>query len=376
MRFGDIIGQQAAKLRLWNMFETRHIPHALLFTGPDGCGSLPLSLAFAQLVLCDKPSDRDSCGNCTSCKRVNSLQHPDLHFSFPFFNITGQERTYSTDYWKPWSGAVLANPYLTIDSWRNEITNDNKQLLISVHESHQIIQKLSLKSFEGKAKIQIIWMAEYLKTDSANILLKILEEPPAGTIFMLVASSTEEMLATVLSRVQMIRLPSINDDDIRDALSVRYPSCNADEICHFASGDWNMAIQMVNQENPLGAFHRIFQEWMRIAFKKDLPSMLKWVDKMHAAPREEQKHFLRYAMDQIRQNLAMNYAGDEVVRMNPEEKAFASRFSKYINENNALRFYSVLQEAQYEISRNAYSKLLFADLTIKVHYLFLKGNGA
>ena len=374
MKFDEIAGQFAAKAKLWSMFESGQIPHALLLTGPEGSGCFALSLAFAQLVFCERPVDSDSCGKCSACKRVSTLQHPDLHFSFPFFNISGRDKTYSTDYWAEWSKAILGNPYLNIDLWRNEITNDNKQLLISVNEAQSIIQKLSLKSFEGKSKIQIIWMAEYLTTASANTLLKLLEEPPSGTIFILVAASIEEILPTVLSRVQMIRIPAINDNDMRNALAKYFPGSNAEEISHFAAGNWNLAIQMVNQENPMGDFQRVFQDWMRISFKKDMPAILKWADKLHLLPREEQKHFLRYAMDQIRQNLVLNYAGSDAVRMNVEEQKFATNFAKYINDQNALQFYSLMQEALQDIARNAYSKLVYVDLSIQVHYLFLKSE--
>lgn len=372
MRFEDIAGQRVTKAKLWSIFEARQIPHALLFSGPEGSGSFALSLAFAQLVFCVSPLKDDSCGKCDACKRVSKLQHPDLHFSFPFFNISGREKTLSNDYWSEWSKAILENPYLTIDLWRNEITNDNKQLLISVNEAQNIIQKLSLKSFEGKFKIQIIWMAEYLTPSSANTLLKLLEEPPSGTIFMLIATSIEEILPTVLSRVQMIRIPAISDDDMRAALTQQYPDCNAEEISHFAAGNWNLAVQMANNENPLEDFQSLFQEWMRISFRKEMLPIVKWADKLHGLPREEQKHFLRYAMDQIRQNVILNYAGSDVVRMNAEEQKFATKFARYINEQNALHFYSIMQEALQDITRNAYSKLVYVDLSIKVHYLLEK----
>ena len=170
----------------------------------------------------------------------------------------------------------------------------------------------------------------------------------------------------------MIRIPAISDDDMRAALTHQYPDCNAEEISHFAAGKWNLAVQMANNENPLEDFQSLFQEWMRISFRKDMLPIVKWAEKLHGLPREEQKHFLRYAMDQIRQNVILNYAGSDVVRMNAEEQKFATKFARYINEQNALHFYSIMQEALQDITRNAYSKLVYVDLSIKVHYLLEK----
>jgi len=374
MKLSQIAGQQKVKSQIQKWVASKQIPHAILFSGPEGNGSLALALAFVQRLFCRQPTDEDSCGNCQSCRKISSLQHPDVHFSFPFFNKTGPEKTVASDYWNEWMEAVIKNPYITIDQWRNELTSDNKQLIISVYEAHQIIQKLSLKSFEGKYKVQIIWMAEFLKPDSANTLLKILEEPPQGTIFILLAVNTEEMLPTILSRVQTVRVPAIDDDEMRLALAEHFPDCNIDEVCHFAAGDWNRARLMAQEENTYGAYFNIFQDWMRTAFKKDMVAVMKWSEAMHALPREDQKQFLRYAMDQIRQNLMLNYAGADIVRMNRDEHSFSAKFAKYINDHNALQFYSLMQDAFLDISRNAYSKLVFVDLSIKVHYLFLKST--
>lgn len=373
MKFSSVVGQANMKRHLVQMAQRGSIPHAMLFSGPEGNGALPLAMAFAQFILCDNPGNDDSCGSCSHCKKVSGIQHPDVHYSYPFFNKTGSEKTTSVDYWQSWLPQVVSNPYMGVEQWRSELTNENRQLFIPVSEAHFIIQRLSNKSFMGKYKIQIIWMAEYLNPIAANTLLKLLEEPPSGTVFLLVAVSTEQMLATILSRVQHVRVPSIAEQDMAEALSLRFPHCDGKEINHYANGDWNRALQLVNDENPNIAYLKNFQEWMRVAFKKDMFQIIKWTEAMHGKSREDQKQFLLYALDQIRQNLILNAAGQELVRMNGDESAFSEKFSRYINDHNALEFYSYLQDALNDITRNAYTKVVFADLTIRAHYLLLKG---
>ena len=220
MRFGEIIGQEDVKQRLIHSFQEGRIAHALLFLGPEGSGNLALALAFAQYISCPNRSEHDSCGECPSCRKHQQAQAPDVFFTFPFFNKSegSDKKTICNDYLATFRVHLLRNPYMILDTWKDALTTENKQLHISVYEAGQIIQQLTLKSYEGGYKFQIIWMADYLKTDTANKLLKILEEPPEKTIFLLVANSRENMLATILSRVQTIYIPRISDDDIRSAL--------------------------------------------------------------------------------------------------------------------------------------------------------------
>ena len=373
MSFSSIVGQANAKKLLLTMAQRRSVPHAMMLAGPEGNGALALAIAFSKYLLCENCGEEDSCGSCSSCRKVATLQHPDVHYSYPFFNKSGPEKTTSVDYWQSWLSNVLANPYLSIEQWRSELTNENKQLFISVNEAHLIMQRLSMKSFLGKHKIQIIWMAEYLNPIASNTLLKLLEEPPSGTVFLLISSSTEQILPTILSRVQILRVPPITDEEMVAALEVRFPGSNSQEIKHYASGDWNRALQLVGEDNPNIAYLMNFQEWMRVAFKKDMLRVSKWSDMMHGKSREDQKQFLQYTLEQIRQNLILNSVGEELVRMNQDETAFSEKFSRYINDHNGLEFYSVIQDALIDIARNAYSKVVFADLTIRVHYLLMKG---
>jgi DNA polymerase-3 subunit delta' len=370
MRFADVIAQEDLKRRLRSSFKEGRLAHALLFLGPEGSGALPLALAFAQYVSCTNRQEEDSCGQCPSCRKMSGLQHADLHFSFPYFNITGKDQTLSDDYLDSWREAIKENPYFDVDDWRNRLTTDNKQLLIPVSEAGAIIRKLSLRSYEGDYKFMIIWGADMIKTDTANKLLKIIEEPPDHTLFFLVAGSTEQMLATILSRTQVIQVPRLRDEQIRLALLERnVDPVKADQIAHYTQGNWFRSVQLSESTDPNAMFFEQFQRWMRMCYSRDAIAIIRWADEMHALTREEQKHFLTYALDQIRQNLVLNYAGEDLARMSATEREFSVKFSPFINDTNAFGLMEILNDAHHDITRNAYSKLVLADLSFKMHNL-------
>lgn len=374
MQFAQVIGQQTLKQRLIGAFREGRIAHALMFLGPEGSGNLALALAFAQYIACPNRSESDSCGACPTCKKMDQHQFADLHYTFPFFNKSeGSEKTTCNDWLTPWRAHLRLSPYTTIEDWRNEITEDNKQLIMSVYEAGNIIQHLALKSYEGGYKFQVIWMAEYLKTDTANKLLKIVEEPPEKTIFLFVANSLENILQTILSRVQVVHVPKVDDDSICDGLrQLSCPEEKAQEIAHFAHGDWNKALQLLTARNPDENYAVQFQTWMRMCYKKDVTGIFRWADEMHKLNREDQKHFLSYALDQVRQNLVLNYAGADFVRLNQSEKNFSDKFAPFINDLNAEELMEEITEAYHDVSRNAYTKLVLADLSFKLHYLLVR----
>lgn len=374
MQFAQVIGQAALKERLTNSFREGRIAHALMFLGPEGSGNLALALAFTQYIACPNRSETDSCGTCPTCKKIDQHQFADLYYTFPFFNKNeGGEKTTCNDWLTPWRNHLRQSPYTTVDEWRSEITEDNKQLIMSVYEAANIIQHLSLKSYEGGYKFQVIWMAEYLKPDTANKLLKIVEEPPEKTIFLFVANSLENILQTILSRVQVIYVPKVEDEAILQSLaSLGASEEKASEIAHFAHGDWNKALQLLNAKNPDENFAIQFQHWMRMCYKKDVPGIIRWADEMHKLGREDQKHFLTYALDQVRQNLVLNYAGSDFVRLNHSEKSFSDKFAPFINDLNAEELMEEITEAFHDVSRNAYTKLVLADLSFKLHYLLTR----
>lgn len=378
MQFAAIIGQTAVKQRLIGAFKEGRIAHALMFLGPEGSGNLALALAFAQYIACPNKTDSDSCGSCPTCKKIDTHQFADLHYTFPFFNKgEGSEKTTCKDWLVAWRNHLRSNPYTTVDEWRSEITEDNKQLHMSVYEAANIINGLTLKSYEGGYKFQVIWMAEFLKPDTANKLLKIVEEPPEKTLFLFVANSLENILQTILSRVQVIYVPKIEDQDIEHALLERdCPEEKAREIAHFAHGDWNKAMQLQSAQNPDENYAIQFQSWMRMCYKKDVAGIIRWSDEMHKLNREDQKHFLSYALDQIRQNLVLNYAGSDFVRLNSSEQSFSDKFAPFINDLNAEELMEEITEAHHDVARNAYTKLVLSDLSFKLHYLLTRRSEA
>jgi DNA polymerase-3 subunit delta' len=374
MQFSQVIGQSALKERLTASFREGRIAHALMFLGPEGSGNLALALAFAQYIACPDRTEHDSCGVCPTCKKIDQHQFADLHYTFPFFNKSeGSEKTTCNDWIAAWRNHLKQSPYTTVDEWRNEITEDNKQLIMSVYEAANIIKHLTLKSYEGGYKFQVIWMAEYLKTDTANKLLKIVEEPPEKTIFLFVANSLENILQTILSRVQVVYVPKVDDGAILQSLmDLGSSSEKAQEIAHFAHGDWNKALQLLHSKNPDENYAIQFQHWMRMCYKKDVPGIIRWSDEMHKLNREDQKHFLTYALDQVRQNLILNYTGADFVRLNHSEKSFSDKFAPFINDLNAEELMEEITEAFHDVSRNAYTKLVLTDLSFKLHYLLTR----
>ncbi|MFZ4784889.1 MAG: ATP-binding protein [Flavobacteriales bacterium] len=374
MKFEQIIGQEETKEKLIHSYREGRLAHAILLLGSEGSGNLALALAFAQYLSCSNKSEMDSCGLCPSCKKHASLQHPDLHFSFPYFNKTaregsGGEKTTSHDYSGEWRECILANPYMGIEHWRSVITKDNKVFMMGVAEAEHIVKRLSLKSYEGGRKFMIVWLPEYIRQDAANKLLKTLEEPPEGTLFIFVSNSVERLLSTVLSRVQVLHVPKIPDDVIhRELISRGVDETAAAGITHYVDGNWWRAELLSSSKDPNEFFSTQFIGWMRNCYTKNIAEIVRWADEMHKLSRDDQKEFLMYALDQIRQNLVLNYAGMDLARMNAQEAEFSKKFSVFINEKNAENLMDLISEAHKDISGMCYSKLVLSDLSFKVHY--------
>lgn len=370
MLFSQVIGQEDAKTRLRHSFKEGRLAHAIMLVGPEGSGNLALALAFAQYISCPNKTETDACGQCPTCKKHQSFQFADMYFSFPYFNKAGKEETVADDYMAQWRTRLEDSAYFDIESWRSTITEDNKQLLISVYEAGNIVRKLSLKSYEGGYKFMLIWMADYLKTDTANKLLKIVEEPPENTVFLLVANSIEHILPTILSRVQTIQIPKIADSDIQQSLEQGgLDAESAGNIAHFSDGNYWRALRLSKADDANAALSVLFQSWMRFCYSRDLVQLTKWVDEISAMGREDQKQFIVYALEQIRQNLLRNYLGDTLIRMNESEYAFSQKFAPFINDLNAEDLLEELNSAHVDISRNASSKIVFMDLSLRTHHM-------
>ena len=365
MQFKDVIGQEELKKHLIQEVKNDKISHAQLFLGKPGFGSLPLALSFVQYIFCEQKTESDSCGICPSCKKVQDLQHPDLHFSFPAVQAIGKK---SDVFLADWREQIKSEPYFNLNNWIDRIDVKGRTPIIGTDESQEIIKKLSLKSYEGGYKVMMIWMSETMNATCSNKLLKIIEEPPARTLFILVSESQDKLLQTILSRTQIVKVPRLRVDEISSYLrnNRQLPSNQSDSIASRAEGDFIEALEVLN-ENAEGDENReLFIQLMRVCYKKNVIDMMDWADSAATLSREKQKIFLRYALHMFRQSIVKNYTDDILTRVSDEEAQFLKNFSKFITGNNILDFTQTFNDAHYYVERNANAKLLFTNICFKV----------
>lgn len=369
MLFKEIIGQNEVKNRLIQSVNEQRIAHAQLFLGAPGAGALSLAVAYAQYIVCTNRSKDDACGVCPACNKAAKLIHPDVNFVYPI--ALSKDVKTSTDLVTKWREAFLENPYLNLNQWFEFLDAENKQAIIPVNESAAILQKLSLTSYEGEYKIMIIWMAERMNTEAANKLLKILEEPPEKTLFMLVCENEDQLLKTITSRTQLVKIKKISDAELRSALMERFKlsSDEAMRISHLADGSYNEALQLMNQSESALFNVEKFQTLMRICFKFDAIKVVEWIDEMAAIGRERQKGFLTYALHMMRECLALNYAGMDMVKLEGPELDFVKKFAPFIHGGNVERMSEEINKAIRHIERNGAPKIIFMDLAFKLNEL-------
>jgi DNA polymerase III subunit delta' len=382
MLFSEVIGQAETKELLISSMKEGRVSHALLFFGNAGSGVLPMALAFAQYINCESPSESDSCGKCGSCLRSMKMVHPDIHYSYPFITTSDFSKPKAIDYVAQWREAVLSNPYLPLIDWL-EILNEgelkSKQGFISVEEANDIIRKISLKSFEGKYKVVIIWLPEKLRTDSANKLLKSLEEPPDNTIFILASEQRDVLLPTILSRTQLIKLSRLKDEIVIDALvnNCSLSETAAKQIAFLVEGNYTEAVRLANLEVNESGHETQFLNWMRLSFNptRTMVNLLTWVDEAAGKSKEDQKQFLIACIRMVRECVLMNAQAKDLVKLEPNQLVALERFLPFVTQYNAHDFMKVLDDAIYHIERNAYAKILFLDLSLKLSKI-LKMNEA
>lgn len=371
MFFRDIIGQQEVIERLIKDAQRGTVPHALLFTGPEGTGKLQTAIAFARYLLCrDKGNDTDSCGKCPSCVKMDKLVHPDLHFVFPVINKSksSERSTISDDEITTWRECVLEKQYFGFEEWLSAIDAENKQASIFVTESESILSKLSLKSVEGGYKIMIIWHAEKMNQQCANSLLKLLEEPPAQTVFILTTDTPEQMLETILSRTQRIDFRRIPEQEIAERLQgpgYHLDQETAQKIAHLSGGSWLKAISALRVNAESDEFFDYFTQLMRLSYGRKLKDLKRWSESIAGGGREWQKRFLAYCQRMIRENFICNFHNPDLNYMTEQERQFSVRFAPYVNENNIIGLMEVLSDAQRDIEQNVNSKMVFFDLSLK-----------
>jgi DNA polymerase-3 subunit delta' len=363
MQFKDIVGQTAIKQRLINSVNENRVSHAQLFLGPEGSGSLALAVAYAQYLSCEDKQQDDSCGLCSSCRKYQKLMHPDLHFSYPFFAKHKDDT--SLTFIEQWREALLAYPYLNLDIWREYLEAENKQANINIAECHQIIKKLSLKPFESAYKVLILWLPEYLDKEG-NALLKIIEEPQPNTLFLLVAQNQDQILNTILSRTQLIKIPALGYDDIKEHLINQYnkKEDEAAEIAYLSNGNLTEALIMMQQENK--GYHTLFISWLRLCFGNKGLEILSFVDQLAKMGRENQKNFLRYGISFIRECCLLHAGAANLVHLPANELETAQKMINVMNISMAQAISAELEKAHYHVERNANPKILFLDVSLQI----------
>jgi len=378
MQFSQIIGQEAIKKRLIQTVHDNRVSHAQLFLGPEGSGKLALAIAYAQYINCEQRIAEDSCGHCPSCLKYNKLIHPDLHFIYPVATTKKvSSKPLSKHFIVEWRELLLENnQYVALNDWYNKIEIENKQGFIKDEDSKEIIKTLSYKSYESEYKVMILWMVEKLYHTAAPRILKILEEPPDKTLFILISESQDQIIQTILSRTQLVKIPKLPDDEIFNTIKDRYelPDNKVRDVVNLSNGNFREAIQLINQNEDSTEHFNTFRLWMRLCYQVKIIEISKFVEKISKTGREPQKRFVKYAMRMIRECLLFQFGLESLVKLNSEEQKFISDFSPFVNVANADLFAEELNKAIYHIERNANPTILFFDLSIKVARLLKLGS--
>jgi DNA polymerase-3 subunit delta' len=372
--FSQIPGLQETKRTLINSVKNNHIAHAQLFLTKEGGGNLALALAYATYINCEDKKEDDACGECPSCYKFNKLIHPDLHFVFPIATTKEIPKDpLSALFMKHWRTIIQENPYLSINNWGDTIGSENKQLSISVDESRNILKTLSLKSFESEYKILILWLPEFMNASSANAILKILEEPPYKTIFLLVTNNSEKIITTILSRTQLINIRSFSDEEIAKNLIQRFniEEKRANQLAYLADGNLNEAFRLhseVEEDN-----HQMFRDWMRSCYKRNnVLELVEWSERFQKTGKESQKSLLQYGLNTLRETFICRHTSNNLLRLQEEELKFVEGFAKVLNGPKIEEISTKINETYYHLERNANAKIAFLDLSICISSIIKK----
>ncbi|WP_129717163.1 DNA polymerase III subunit delta' [Pedobacter sp. SYP-B3415] len=363
MQFREITGQDQIKKQLIQTVREGRVSHAQLFLSHDGSGALPLAIAYAQYVNCQNKGETDSCGDCGSCRKYQRYIHPDLHFSYPFFG-SGKDDV-ARNYLEQWREMLQQDLYFDMDTWRSKFDSGNKQPNINIAECHDIIKKLSFKAFEAETKVLIMWLPEYLDKEG-NTLLKLIEEPPANTLFILVASNAERILSTILSRTQIVKVPKLSDEDVSVYLQQHgLGDIQAAEYSFLADGNLVEAKRLAaNIENDNAV---VFASWLRTAFSNKGIELISFSEKAALWGRENQKNFLRYGIQYLRECCLLISGAEALVKLPPQVLETARKLAAHVlNLAMTEALIGVLEKAHYHIERNANAKILFLDVSLQL----------
>lgn len=366
--FSDIIGQDEAKQRLLQEASEGRIAHALLFTGPEGAGKLPMALAYARYLTCQHPTSTDACGSCPSCAKWEKLIHPDVHFVFPIVAKKAQKKEVCDDYLPAWRKLLSAGSYFSLSQWLDEMDAENSQAIIYARESDEMLRKLSLKSSQGGYKVVLMWLPEKMNEVCANKLLKLLEEPPAQTVFLLVSEAPEQLLATILSRTQRFHLPRLDESVIAQTLQSRFGVLPEESrnLAHIANGSMIQALAAIQLNQDATLFFDHFVSLMRLAYQRKIREMKHWSEELASMGRERQKNFLNYCQRLVRENFIFNLRRPEMNYMTATEQQFAQKFAPFINERNVIGMMEELSLAQIHIEQNVNPRMVFFDFALKM----------
>lgn len=382
MKFDEVIGQNDAKERLIQMLDGGRMPHAILLCGPSGSGKMALALAFASSLLCQKRNKGgEPCGVCAQCKMISKWEHPDLHFTFPTIKLPSMgsdHKPVSDDFIREWRDMLSQGPYFNMQQWMTRIGAENQQAIITAGESDELARKLSLKSSQGGYKVAVVWLPERMNIECANKLLKLIEEPPTQTVFVMVCEEPAKLLETIRSRTQRIDIKRIDTEDIRQALVERRGISGdaAERTARIANGSWLKAIETLNANNENNEFLELFKSLMRLAYMRNIKELKRWSETMQTFGREKQKRFLEYFMRLIRENFMFNFNNPELTYMTQDEEMFAKNFARFVNEDNIIPINELAGKAMRDIGQNANAKIVFFDMALQMIVLLIPKNKA
>lgn len=375
MLFSQIIGHEDIKAKLIQSVKENRVAHAQLFLGQEGTGKLSLAIAYAQYINCTNRGEHDSCGVCPSCKKFNALAHPDLHFIFPTTTNKNVKKDPESDlFLAEWREYLeKCETYADLSSWYNALDVENKQGAINVRDAATIMRKLNLKAYEAEYKVAIIWMAEKLNVQAANKLLKVLEEPPEKTLFILISENQEELLTTIRSRTVLMKIPKLTLDEVQNALVNKF-GCDynvARNAAVLANGNWILAQSYINDQEDEKLYFQSFQKWMRYCFRFSASELIDFIaNDIKSLGREKQKEFLAYGLNFFHNALLMNNGLSDNVLLPEDEKAFLKNFAPFISNNNIDLITELFEESINQIERNGNASLIFLDDSYKIFNYF------
>ena len=374
MLFSEIYGHDNIKKHLTQSVHNSRIPHAQLFIGPEGTGTLPMAIAYAQYLLCKNIDGENNTGDHACNTKFNNLMHPDLHFAFPVTTTESvKKHPVSSMFLNEWRTLIAEQPYCNLFDLHKKLGTEKKQSQIGVDEAQDIIKKLSLKSYEGGYKVMIIWMADKMNIAAANKLLKLIEEPPSKTLFILITENEDRIIDTIRSRCQVLHFPALSEEMITAGLVEKHDTSinEAQKIAHQVHGDYNKALHLLHKDGDDIIFEQWFVTWVRTAFrakgrKESILDLISWSEEIAKTGRETQKNFLSYCVQFFRQAMLLNYKVPDLVYMEPETQFDLKKFAPFVHGNNIVDIVNELQDASYHIERNGNAKIILTDLSIKL----------